>query len=243
MPGHRRLGHPEPLAQLGHVELPSARASTISRRRSTPSAENICTEMLYITHGHVRSCRQPVPGRPHRRHPIDQLREPDRGTGSGGVAAGGRKGAPYRVLGAGERVVLADVEGPGTIRHVWMTFPPAEPEVMRAKVIEVFYDGARGAERQRAGGRLLRGAVGPAGPPDHGPDRHQRGPGFNSYLPMPFRRSVRVEFVNAADRPTSTSRSTTRSSRTWRRQRATCTRCSGGRTGRGCAATSSSPTG
>ena len=62
--------------------------------------------------------------------------------GAGGTAAGGRKGAPFRQLDPGEEVTLADIEGPGVVRHVWMTFPPAPPEVMRAMVIEVFYDGA-----------------------------------------------------------------------------------------------------
>ena len=38
--------------------------------------------------------------------------------------------------------MLADIEGPGTIRHIWMTFPPAPPEQMRALLLEVFYDGA-----------------------------------------------------------------------------------------------------
>src|SRR5438270_5103931 len=36
--------------------------------------------------------------------------------GAGGQAHGGRKGAPNRRIAPGERVVLADVEGPGTIR-------------------------------------------------------------------------------------------------------------------------------
>src|SRR5262245_18156289 len=62
--------------------------------------------------------------------------------GAGGTAHGGRKGAPSRRIEAGERVVLADLEGPGTIRHLWLTFPPAPPERMRAPVLEVFYDGA-----------------------------------------------------------------------------------------------------
>ena len=38
--------------------------------------------------------------------------------------------------------MLADVEGPGIVRHIWMTFMPARPERMRAQIIEVFYDGA-----------------------------------------------------------------------------------------------------
>ena len=48
--------------------------------------------------------------------------------GAGGTAHGGRKGAPNRRLEPGERVVLADIEGPGIVRHIWMTFPPARPE-------------------------------------------------------------------------------------------------------------------
>ena len=60
---------------------------------------------------------------------------------------------------------------------------------------------------------------------------------------MPFRRSVRVEFVNAADRPTYLYFQIDYTLEPdLARRRATCTRCSGGRTRRGCAATSSSPT-
>src|SRR5262245_59969611 len=62
--------------------------------------------------------------------------------GAGGTAHGGRKGAPNRRLSPGERVVLADIEGPGGVRHIWMTFVPAPPEQMRALWLEVFYDGA-----------------------------------------------------------------------------------------------------
>src|SRR5687767_10509039 len=62
--------------------------------------------------------------------------------GAGGRAARGRKGAPSRRLRPGERVTIVDLDGPGTIRHLWLTIPPAPPEVMRAVVLEVFYDGA-----------------------------------------------------------------------------------------------------
>jgi len=120
--------------------------------------------------------------------------------GAGGSAAGGRKGAPFRVIGAGERVVLADIEGPGTIRHVWMTFPPAEPEVMRAKVIEVFYDGA---EEPSVSVPAVDFFGVPWGRPVHlstALTAINEGRGFNSYLPMAFRRSARIELVNAADR-------------------------------------------
>ena len=53
------------------------------------------------------------------------------------VMCGRRAGA----LRPAKRVVLADIDGPGIVRHIWMTFPPARPERMRALYLEVFYDG------------------------------------------------------------------------------------------------------
>lgn len=121
--------------------------------------------------------------------------------GAGGRARGGRKGAPSRRIAAGETVVLADLDGPGTLRHLWMTFPPAPPEVMRALWMEVFYDGADAPSisvpcldfvglphgRPAAYSSMLTAA--------------QEGRGFNSYFPMPFRRHVRVQLTNSAPRP------------------------------------------
>src|SRR3954470_1038769 len=67
---------------------------------------------------------------------------PTGGRGAGGVSHGGRKGAPSKGLRPGERVTLADLDGPGTVRHIWRTVPPAPPEDLRALTFEVFYDGA-----------------------------------------------------------------------------------------------------
>ena len=61
--------------------------------------------------------------------------------GAGGRARGGRKGAAFQTIAPGERVPLADIDGPGTVRHIWMTFPPARPHVMRALTLDVYYDG------------------------------------------------------------------------------------------------------
>lgn len=122
--------------------------------------------------------------------------------GAGGTEAHGRKGAPSRWLEPGERVVLADIEGPGTIRHVWCTFPPARPERMRALLLEVFYGEATEPSisvplldffavtcgRPRAFTSALTSA--------------QEGRGFNAYYPMPFRDRVRVEVMNGSPRRT-----------------------------------------
>ena len=125
---------------------------------------------------------------------------PTGGRGAGGTVAGGRKGAPSRRLAPGERVVLADLDGPGVVRHLWMTFPPAPPEVMRALVLEVFYDGA---DEPSVSVPCLDFVGLPHGRPvpfSSAMATAQEGRGFNSYLPMPFRDHLRVEVQNHAAR-------------------------------------------
>jgi hypothetical protein len=127
---------------------------------------------------------------------------PSGARGAGGTVSGGRKGAPNRQVKAGETVLLADVAGPGVIRHIWMTFVPAPPEVMRAMTLEVFYDGA---DEPSVSVPCLDFFGMPHGRPVAFASAllaAQEGRGFNSYLPMPFAESVRVEFTNHADQPT-----------------------------------------
>jgi hypothetical protein len=122
--------------------------------------------------------------------------------GAGGSAHGGRKGAPNKRLEPGERVVLADIEGPGMVRHIWMTFPPARPEKMRALLLEIFYDDA---DEPSASVPCLDFFGLPHGRPvpyASALTTAQEGRGFNSYVPMPFDRRIRIELVNAAPRAT-----------------------------------------
>jgi hypothetical protein len=125
---------------------------------------------------------------------------PDGARGQGGRAHGGRKGAPARTLEPGERVRLADLEGPGTVRHVWMTFPPAPPEVMRALVLEVWYDDV---DEPSVSVPCLDFFGLPHGRPvayDSALASAHEGRGFNAYFPMPFRRRFRAEFTNHSAR-------------------------------------------
>ncbi len=120
--------------------------------------------------------------------------------GAGGTAHGGRKGAPNLRVRAGESVVLADIDGPGTIRHIWMTIPPAPPEVMRSLWIEVFYDGLEVPS-------VSVPFVDFFGLPHGRPVEYasaltavQEGRGFNSYVPMPFGEHVRIVATNGGTR-------------------------------------------
>lgn len=116
--------------------------------------------------------------------------------GAGGRSHGGRKGSPFKEIEAGERVVLADIAGRGTIRHVWITIPPAAPERMRAVRLEVFYDGLAAPSISVP---LVDFFGAPLGRPVHlvtALSAIQEGRGFNAYYPMPFERGLRFELVN-----------------------------------------------
>jgi hypothetical protein len=122
--------------------------------------------------------------------------------GAGGQAHRGRKGAPSKLVEAGERVVLADLEGPGTVRHIWLTIPPARPERMRALRLDAYYDGL-------AEPSISVPVVDFFGCPHGRPVAYDsalvsvhEGRGFNAYVPIPFRRRLRLEFTNESERPT-----------------------------------------
>ncbi|MEQ1786323.1 MAG: glycoside hydrolase family 172 protein [Acidimicrobiales bacterium] len=122
--------------------------------------------------------------------------------GAGGTAHGGRKGAPNRRIEPGERVVLADIEGPGVVRHIWLTVPPARPERMRALTLEVRYEG-------RTEPSIAAPVLDFFGLPHGRPVAYhsmlttaQEGRGFNSYVPMPFRERIEISFTNHSERAT-----------------------------------------
>ncbi len=121
--------------------------------------------------------------------------------GAGGTAHGGRKGAPYRDIAPGETVELADLAGPGTVRHLWCTFPPAPPEVMRAQVVEVRYDGL---DAPSIAAPLLDLVGLPHGRPVPFASllaTAQEGRGFHLYAPMPFRERFRMSWTNGSGVP------------------------------------------
>lgn len=116
--------------------------------------------------------------------------------GGGGRSQGGRKGSPSGEIEPGARVVLADIEGPGTIRHVWMTIPPAPPERMRAVRLEIFYDGLPEPSVSVPLVDFFGSPLGRPTPLVTALSTIQEGRGFNAYYPMPFLGRLRFELVN-----------------------------------------------
>ena len=120
--------------------------------------------------------------------------------GAGGTAADGRKGAPSRRVRAGERVVLADLEGPGVVRHIWMTFPPAPPSDMRAVWMEIFYDDATAPSASLPCLDFFGLPHGRPVPYASALTTMPEGRGLNAFFPMPFRGRMRVELTNGSPR-------------------------------------------
>src|SRR5438445_8940384 len=120
--------------------------------------------------------------------------------GAGGTTYDGRKGSPSRRFEPAERVTLAEIEGPGCIRHIWMTFPPAPPEVMRGLFLEVFYDGATEPSVSVPCLDFFGLPHGRPVPYHSALASAQEGRGFNAYFPMPFARHVHIELVNSSGR-------------------------------------------
>jgi hypothetical protein len=108
----------------------------------------------------------------------------------------GRKGRAFLPLPAGGTLVLADVDGPGVIRHIWITVADrtaAGPFVLRDLVLRMFWDEeAEPSVEVPLGDFFCNGfasralvssepiVVAPTG-------------GMNSYFPLPFRQHARIE--------------------------------------------------
>ena len=95
-------------------------------------------------------------------------------------------------------MTLADIEGPGRIRHIWMTFPPSTPERMRSVLLDVFYDGQ---EFPSVSTPCLDFFGLPHGRPvayHSAMTSVAEARGFNAYYPMPFRKRLRMVLTNSS---------------------------------------------
>ncbi|REJ74048.1 MAG: DUF2961 domain-containing protein [Acidobacteria bacterium] len=119
--------------------------------------------------------------------------------GAGGVAASplgpGRKGSPSRVFAPGETVELAAIEGPGTVRHIWMTMPQF-PEVIRSMVLRFYWDGQEHPSIEAPVGDFFGFAHGTTDAFQSAVHSVGERLGMNIWLPMPFASSARVTLTN-----------------------------------------------
>jgi hypothetical protein len=119
--------------------------------------------------------------------------------GAGGQAANplgvGRKGAPARMLAPGEEVQLCDIEGSGTIRHIWMTTLNA-PVFLRGTVIRAWWDGQEHPSIECPLGDFFGFAHAKVVAYQSAVHSVGRNNALNIWLPMPFTKRARITLTN-----------------------------------------------
>jgi hypothetical protein len=150
-----------------------------------------------------------------------------------------RKGRPAISLDAGETATLADIDGPGTIRHLWMTVPDktsAGPWVLRDLVLRIWWDGESTPAVEVPLGDFFCNGFGQRALITSVPIVVAPTGGMNCYFPMPFQRHARIELTN--EHPARSAGSTTSSTTRWT---TSCPRTPLGFTPTGAAATRPQP--
>lgn len=102
---------------------------------------------------------------------------------------------------AGEMVVIADLQGPGQVNHIWLTIAANEYGWPRLLRLRIYYDGCTTPSVDAPVGDFF--AVG------HGMERaveslvvrdSSEGRSRNCYWPMPFRHSCKITVTNEGRR-------------------------------------------
>ena len=109
----------------------------------------------------------------------------------------------------GQTLVLADIEGPGHIRHIWMTFPSPEPGWLGANgnanhselVLRMFWDDAKEPAVEAPIGDFFAAGFGQRAEINSMPIQVEGGDAYNCFWIMPFYKSARIEIENQSELP------------------------------------------
>jgi len=123
--------------------------------------------------------------------------------GQGGKAASklgvGRKGAPSISLKAGQEVQLCNIEGPGTIRHIWMT-TRRDALNLRSLVIRAWWDNQEHPSIECPISDFMGFAHGKVMPYFSAVHSLGKNAGMNIWLPMPFARRAKITLTNDGEK-------------------------------------------
>jgi len=116
-----------------------------------------------------------------------------------------------RFVEPGERVVIADLKGPGVITHIWFTInhftsilPGEEPRGRanpREVLIRMYWDGRQQPDVEAPLSDFFAQGFGKKITVISVPVIVEDGDGYNCYWRMPFRKSARIEVINQSTKP------------------------------------------
>ena len=107
--------------------------------------------------------------------------------------------------------VLMDVQGPGVITHIWLTFLGPEPHrwakqgsaTVQDMLLRIYWDGRARPGVEAPVGDFFANAFGKRSEVISLPVIVEDADSYNCFWQMPFRKSARVEIVNEGDKPIS----------------------------------------
>lgn len=107
----------------------------------------------------------------------------------------------------GETHTLLDVEGPGVITHIWITFLGPEPQgwapngsaTHQDMLLRIYWDGNEKPAVEAPVGDFFANAFGKRSEVISLPIIVEDGDSYNSFWHMPFRKSARIEIVNQGE--------------------------------------------
>ena len=150
---------------------------------------------------------------------------PESTPGSGGLAGlprarGGRRkrasshdrsgGNNDRIrVNAGETATLAEIDGAGCVRHIWMTFADAEPNYLRRLVLRAYWDGETQPSIESPIGdffgvghaKVVHYSSMPLNMVTGGSPLSENQAAMNCFFPMPFARHARITLQNDGEKP------------------------------------------
>jgi len=104
-------------------------------------------------------------------------------------------------IGAGETVTIAKINGPGSIRHIWMTMAHGDPLYRRNMILRMYWDGCDVPSVEAPIGDFFGQGWGEhynfiSLPLSASPTE---GRGLNCYFPMPFSEGAKITIENDSD--------------------------------------------
>ncbi|MBN1912315.1 MAG: DUF2961 domain-containing protein [Pirellulales bacterium] len=130
--------------------------------------------------------------------------------GKDGLPDPAANGDCHSIVEPGEKVVIADLKGPGVITHIWFTInqfttlfgePPRGRARGREVLIRIYYDGREKPDVEAPFTDFFAQPFGKHVAVNSAPVIVEDGDSYNCYWQMPFRKSARIEVVNQSKKP------------------------------------------
>ncbi len=105
-------------------------------------------------------------------------------------------GTQRRKIQPGETRTIAEIEGAGIIRHIWMTIATSEPYHLKKIVLRMYWDGETEPSVEAPIGDFFGLGLGEYVVYESAPLSVASQRALNSYFPMPFSRGARITITN-----------------------------------------------